>query len=131
MIARGQMLGPDTPVILHLLDIPFAAESLQGVVMELTDGAFPLLRGALAPTRRPLHTESHERWILNEKRSGSPPPPPLASRTGVVASTDPAVACKGVQVAVMLGGFPRKEGMERKDVMAKNVSIYAEQASFV
>ena len=47
----------------------------------------------------------------------------------MVASTDPAEACKGVQVAVMLGGFPRKEGMERKDVMSKNVSIYAEQAS--
>ena len=45
MIARGLMLGPDTPVILHLLDIPVAAESLNGVVMELTDAAFPLLRG--------------------------------------------------------------------------------------
>jgi hypothetical protein len=33
-----------------------------------------------------------------------------------------------VEVAVMVGGFPRKAGMERKDVMAKNVSIYATQA---
>lgn len=31
-------------------------------------------------------------------------------------------------MAVMVGGFPRKAGMERKDVMAKNVSIYATQA---
>jgi malate dehydrogenase len=29
----------------------------------------------------------------------------------------------------MVGGFPRKEGMERKDVMSKNVSIYKSQAS--
>lgn len=29
----------------------------------------------------------------------------------------------------MVGGFPRKEGMERKDVMSKNVSIYKKQAS--
>lgn len=35
----------------------------------------------------------------------------------------------GVNIAVMVGGFPRKEGMERKDVMSKNVSIYKAQAS--
>lgn len=29
----------------------------------------------------------------------------------------------------MVGGFPRKAGMERKDVMAKNVTIYKDQAS--
>ena len=32
-------------------------------------------------------------------------------------------------MAVMVGGFPRKEGMKRKDVMAKNVSIYKSQSS--
>ncbi|TYH95525.1 hypothetical protein ES332_A12G111700v1 [Gossypium tomentosum] len=47
----------------------------------------------------------------------------------VVATTDAMVACKGVNIAVMVGGFPRKEGMERKDVMSKNVSIYKAQAS--
>lgn len=45
MIARGVMLGPDQPVILHMLDIPFAAEALNGVKMELVDAAFPLLKG--------------------------------------------------------------------------------------
>ncbi|XP_051128978.1 malate dehydrogenase-like [Andrographis paniculata] len=92
MIARGAMLGPDQPVILHMLDIPPAAEALNGVKMELVDAAFPLLKG-------------------------------------VVATTDAVEACKGVNVAVMVGGFPRKEGMERKDVMSKNVSIYKSQAS--
>lgn len=38
-------------------------------------------------------------------------------------------ACKDVDVAVMVGGFPRKGGMERKDVMAKNVAIYKSQAA--
>ncbi|MQM13852.1 hypothetical protein Taro_046779 [Colocasia esculenta] len=77
MIARGVMLGPDQPVILHMLDIPPAAEALNGVV----------------------------------------------------ATTDVVEACTGVNIAVMVGGFPRKEGMERKDVMSKNVSIYKTQAS--
>ncbi|KAF8392198.1 hypothetical protein HHK36_022540 [Tetracentron sinense] len=92
MIARGVVLGADQPVILHMLDIPFAAEALNGVKMELVDAAFPLLKG-------------------------------------VVATTDVVEACTGVNIAIMVGGFPRKEGMERKDVMSKNVSIYKSQAS--
>uniref|UniRef100_A0A7N0VJS0 Malate dehydrogenase n=1 Tax=Kalanchoe fedtschenkoi TaxID=63787 RepID=A0A7N0VJS0_KALFE len=92
MIARGIMLGPDQPVILHMLDIPPAGEALNGVKMELVDAAFPLLKG-------------------------------------VVATTDVVEGCSGVNIAVMVGGFPRKEGMERKDVMTKNVSIYKSQAS--
>lgn len=46
-----------------------------------------------------------------------------------MATTDVVEACTGVNIAVMVGGFPRKEGMERKDVMSKNVSIYKSQAS--
>ncbi|XP_057476838.1 malate dehydrogenase-like [Actinidia eriantha] len=92
MIARGVMLGTDQPVILHMLDIPPAAEALNGVKMELVDAAFPLLKG-------------------------------------VVATTDAIEGCTGVNIAVMVGGFPRKEGMERKDVMSKNVAIYKSQAS--
>ncbi|GFZ10740.1 lactate/malate dehydrogenase family protein [Actinidia rufa] len=49
--------------------------------------------------------------------------------SGVVATTDVVEACTGVNIAVMVGGFPRKEGMERKDVMSKNVAIYKSQAS--
>ncbi|KAK4488546.1 hypothetical protein RD792_004310 [Penstemon davidsonii] len=82
MMAKGAMLGPDQPVIIHMLDIEPAAEALNGVKMELIDAAFPLLK-----------------------------------------------ACKDVDIAIMVGGIPRKEGMERKDVMAKNVSIYKAQAS--
>jgi len=44
-IASGQMLGPDQPVQLQLLDITPAMDALRGVVMELEDCAFPLLTG--------------------------------------------------------------------------------------
>lgn len=47
-IAAGDMLGPDQPVILHLLEITPALPALQGVVMELNDCAFPLLAGVVA-----------------------------------------------------------------------------------
>jgi len=47
-IAAGNMLGPDQPVILHLLEIPPAMNAVQGVVMELEDCAFPLLHGVVA-----------------------------------------------------------------------------------
>jgi malate dehydrogenase len=44
-IASGQLLGPDTPVVLRLLEIEPALKALEGVVMELDDCAFPLLAG--------------------------------------------------------------------------------------
>ena len=44
-IASGDMLGPDQPVILQLLEITPALKALEGVVMELNDCAFPLLHG--------------------------------------------------------------------------------------
>lgn len=48
-IASGEMLGPDQPVILQLLEIPEALKALAGVAMELEDCAFPLLAG-IVPT---------------------------------------------------------------------------------
>ena len=47
-IAAGDMLGPDQPVILQLLEITPALGALEGVVMELNDAAFPLLSGVVA-----------------------------------------------------------------------------------
>lgn len=44
-IASGQLLGPDQPVDLRLLEIPPAMGALEGVAMELIDCAFPLLAG--------------------------------------------------------------------------------------
>ncbi|KAL6903812.1 hypothetical protein ACP4OV_004625 [Aristida adscensionis] len=92
MIARGLMLGPDQPVVLHMLDLPVMADVLNGVRMELIDAALPLLRG-------------------------------------VVATGDEAEAFKGVNFAILIGGMPRRQGMERKDLIEKNVAIYRSQAS--
>ncbi len=44
-IASGQMLGPETPVHLNLLEIPQAVKAAEGTAMELEDCAFPLLAG--------------------------------------------------------------------------------------
>jgi malate dehydrogenase len=44
-IARGDLLGPDQPVVLSMLEITPALGALNGVVMELMDCAFPLLHG--------------------------------------------------------------------------------------
>lgn len=52
-IASGDMLGKDQPIILSLFDIPEALQGLQGVKMELEDGAFPLL------TRVDVATDEH------------------------------------------------------------------------
>jgi malate dehydrogenase len=47
-IAAGDMLGPDQQMILRLLEIPQALGALDGVSMELEDGAFPLLAGTVS-----------------------------------------------------------------------------------
>jgi malate dehydrogenase len=47
-VAAGQMLGPDQPINLNLLEIPAAAAAVQGVVMELNDCAFLTLNRVIA-----------------------------------------------------------------------------------
>ena len=44
-IASGAVFGPDTPVKLHLLEIPQGVKAAEGTAMELDDCAFPLLAG--------------------------------------------------------------------------------------
>ena len=91
-IAAGNMLGPDQPVILQLLEIPDdkAQKALKGVMMELDDCAFPLLHG-------------------------------------MVSASDPMVAFKDVEVALLVGARPRGPGMERKDLLEANGKIFAPQ----
>ncbi|XP_074347233.1 malate dehydrogenase, cytoplasmic-like [Apium graveolens] len=48
---------------------------------------------------------------------------------GVFSSIIVVEAYTDVDIAIMVGGFPRKDEMERKNVMSKNVSIYKTQAS--
>ena len=49
-IASGAMFGPDQPVSLNLIEIPPALDALRGVVMELDDCAFPLLKDVVVTT---------------------------------------------------------------------------------
>jgi malate dehydrogenase len=62
-IASGQLLGPDTPVVLRLLEIEPAMKALAGVVMELDDCAFPLLAGIEA-TSELKHAFTNTNWAL-------------------------------------------------------------------
>ena len=117
------MLGPDQPMILHLLDIEQAGEALNGVSMELIDSAFPLLKGMsliLRANSRQIELFSPLRFLK---------PCHEYCSTGVVHTTDVVEACKDVNIAIMVGGIPRKEGMERNTMLSKNVSIYKAQAS--
>lgn len=86
-IASGQMFGPDTNVILHLLELEAALPALKGVAMELDDCAFPLLRG-------------------------------------IVCTSDINQAMRDVNWVVAVGAVPRKEGMERSDLLAINAKIF-------
>ena len=45
----------------------------------------------------------------------------------VVSSADPAEAFKDIDVAILVGAFPRKEGMERKDLLKINAKIFETQ----
>ncbi len=47
-VASGAVFGPEQPVALHLIEIPPALDALKGVVMELDDCAFPLLKNVVA-----------------------------------------------------------------------------------
>jgi malate dehydrogenase len=89
-IAHGDAFGRDQPVILHLLDLPFAESRLQGTVMEITDCAFPLVHG-------------------------------------VVATSDPKTAFTDIDYAALVGAMPRKEGMQRADLLKANAKIFIEQ----
>tara|TARA_R110001592_G_scaffold20926_14_gene84704 strand:- start:36 stop:1034 length:999 start_codon:yes stop_codon:yes gene_type:complete len=93
-LAAGDMLGPDQPVILHLLEITPALGALNGVVMELNDCAFPLL---------------HD----------------------IVATDDANVAFKDVDFAYLVGAMPRKDGMERKDLLEANGGIFGPQGKAI
>lgn len=88
------MFGPEQPVILNLIEIEPALPALNGVVMELDDCAFPLLKG-IVPT----------------------------------ASLDEGF--KGVNWALLVGSVPRKQGMERKDLLGINGKIFIGQGQAI
>jgi malate dehydrogenase len=71
-IAAGDMLGPDQPVILQLLEITPALGALNGVVMELNDCAFPLLAGIVATDDANVAFKDAEYAILVGARPRGP-----------------------------------------------------------
>ena len=47
--------------------------------------------------------------------------------SGVIATSNPTVAFKDIDAAILVGAMPRKEGMERKDLLKANAKIFAVQ----
>jgi malate dehydrogenase len=89
-IAAGDLLGPDTPVSLQLLEITPALGALEGVAMELDDCAFPLL-------------------------------------DSIVRTDDAETAFGDADIVFFVGAMPRKDGMERSDLLGANGGIFGPQ----
>ena len=90
LLCNGAVFGPSQPVHLRLLEITPALKPLNGVVMELNDGAYPLL-------------------------------------SSVMATDDPMSAFENADIAILVGAFPRRPGMERSDLLARNAMIFKAQ----
>jgi len=93
-IASGAMLGPDTPVILQLLEVTPALGALGGVKMELDDCAFG----------------------------------PLVD---VICTDDANLAFGDADIAMLVGAMPRKDGMERSDLLSANGGIFKPQGQAI
>jgi len=92
IVAKGEVFGPEQPINFLLLDIPPMMGVLEGVVMEIQDCAFPLVRE-------------------------------------VVATADAGIGFKDCDAAFLLGAMPRREGMERKDLLQANCKIFEAQGA--
>ncbi|MEX0716395.1 MAG: malate dehydrogenase [Planctomycetaceae bacterium] len=88
-LASGQVFGPDRPVILHLIELPQAMGSLDGVHMELEDCAFRTLAGVVKADSDHLEDGFRD--------------------------------CNFV---LCVGSIPRKQGMERGDLIRVNGPIF-------
>lgn len=89
-LASGQVLGPDQPLELRLQEIEAVVPALEGVVMELDDCAFPLVRS-------------------------------------IEVTSEYKTAFDGASLALLVGSVPRKEGMERKDLLSINGTTFKAQ----
>ena len=71
-IAAGEMLGPNQPVILQMLEITPALEALKGVAMELDDCAFPLLAGIVCTDKAEVAFKDSDYALLVGARPRGP-----------------------------------------------------------
>src|SRR5438105_3341379 len=114
-IASGEMFGPDTDIDLRLADIPQMIDKAKGVLMELEDGAYPLLERVSASSDR---AETHQRadWVL---LVGSVPRGPGMERGDLIRKNGPIFVDEGkaIQRYASSGGHrgaPRLEGVLRR-----------------
>jgi malate dehydrogenase len=89
-LASGEVFGPNRKVILQLLEIPQAVQTLEGVAMELDDCSFPTLQD-------------------------------------IIVTDEPGRAFRDCNWALLVGSFPRKAGMERKELLGINGKIFVGQ----
>src|SRR5438128_18960 len=89
-LASGEIFGPKQKIVLQLLEITPAMQTLEGVAMELDDCS-------------------------------------LVTLQDVLPTDDPAKAFKDCNWALLVGSFPRKQGMERKDLLGINGKIFVGQ----
>ena len=94
-IAAGEMFGPDAEIDLRLSDIPPMIDKAKGVVMELEDGAYPLLTRVTASSDR---AESHKDadWVL---LVGSVPRGPGMERGDLIRKNGPIFVEEGKAIA--------------------------------
>lgn len=93
-IASGEMLGPDQPVRIKMLEIEPALKAAEGTAMELNDCAFPLL-------------------------------------DGIDITSDANIAFEGCNYGLLIGSMPRKQGMERADLIGANGGIFGPQGKAI
>jgi malate dehydrogenase len=94
-IAAGEMFGPDTDVDLRLADIPQMVDKAKGVLMELEDGAYPLLAGLTASADRSV-THKDADWVL---LVGSVPRGPGMERGDLIRKNGPIFVEEGRAIA--------------------------------
>mmetsp|Transcript_2098 Transcript_2098/g.8266 ORF Transcript_2098/g.8266 Transcript_2098/m.8266 type:complete len:237 (-) Transcript_2098:808-1518(-) len=90
----GELLGKDQPINLKLIEVPQGLKPLKGVMMEIQDGAFPLLKS-------------------------------------MVGTSDLSEGFGDADVCLLIGARPRGPGMERKDLMSANASIFKDQGKAI
>jgi malate dehydrogenase len=94
-IAAGEMFGPEVEVDLRLADIPQMVDKAKGVLMELEDGAYPLLSGMVASADRAV-THKDADWVL---LVGSVPRGPGMERGDLIRKNGPIFVEEGRAIA--------------------------------
>ena len=109
-IASGQLLGPDQPIVLRMLEIEPAMKALEGVAMELDDCAFPLLQDMVL-TSKTEEAFDGTSWALLvgsvPRKAGMERGDLLAVNGGIFAPQGKAIASRGARdVRILVVGNP-------------------------